>query len=443
VPQQDLQKKPSCYYCQSQEHLLDVCESFSSQTIEVKIEFLKYKGCCFGCLRRGHQKKDCRRKSNCSVCRKPHPTALHVDQQPEKPPEELGFSPNTVQSSFADVIGAGGSIGAGQECAMAIIPVKVKVNNGAKVVETYAFMDPGSSVTFCTETLIEQLGATGEKVKVTLNTMGSLHHMKSFVLSNLEVYGISNPESQVQLPKVYTKDWLPVSTAHVPTQKDIDVWPHLQNVKLKNISGKVELLIGNNVPDAYSPLEIKTGPSGSPHAVKSRLGWIVWNLMRPAKAVDGPLTVNHVDVLAVEKLEEIQKLAELYKQAVNRDFSENLSMEKKEHSQQDKLFLEKISSSTEMKNGHYQISLPLKHPSTKLPDNKGQALRRLKGIRMKMLRDVKYHEDYKKFVAVLLEKGYAEKVPEGEISRDDSRVWYIPHHAVYHPRKPGKIRVVQ
>ena len=39
----------------------------------------------------------------------------------------------------------------------------------------------------------------------------------------------------------------------------------------------------------------------------------------------------------------------------------------------------------------------------------------------------------------LMKKGYAEKstkeAPEG-------RTWYIPQHGVYHPSKPGKIKVV-
>lgn len=34
----------------------------------------------------------------------------------------------------------------------------------------------------------------------------------------------------------------------------------------------------------------------------------------------------------------------------------------------------------------------------------------------------------------------AEKVPQEEIKK--STAWYIPHHGVYHPQKPGKIRVV-
>lgn len=41
----------------------------------------------------------------------------------------------------------------------------------------------------------------------------------------------------------------------------------------------------------------------------------------------------------------------------------------------------------------------------------------------------------------LLVKGYAEKVPEEELDPGDGKLWYIPHHGVYHPTK-GKIRVV-
>ncbi len=41
----------------------------------------------------------------------------------------------------------------------------------------------------------------------------------------------------------------------------------------------------------------------------------------------------------------------------------------------------------------------------------------------------------------LLKKGYAEKVPDKQLYRRDGRLWYIPHHGIYHKRK-GKIRVV-
>ena len=37
---------------------------------------------------------------------------------------------------------------------------------------------------------------------------------------------------------------------------------------------------------------------------------------------------------------------------------------------------------------------------------------------------------------------HAEQVPEEELTRNDGKVWYIPHHGMYHPHKPEKVRVV-
>ena len=42
----------------------------------------------------------------------------------------------------------------------------------------------------------------------------------------------------------------------------------------------------------------------------------------------------------------------------------------------------------------------------------------------------------------IIYKGQAEKVLDNELHLDNGRVWYIPHHGVYHPQKPDKIRVV-
>jgi hypothetical protein len=42
----------------------------------------------------------------------------------------------------------------------------------------------------------------------------------------------------------------------------------------------------------------------------------------------------------------------------------------------------------------------------------------------------------------LIEKKYAKRVPEQELSTNDGHTWYIPHHGVYHPKKPTKMRVV-
>ena len=42
----------------------------------------------------------------------------------------------------------------------------------------------------------------------------------------------------------------------------------------------------------------------------------------------------------------------------------------------------------------------------------------------------------------MIDKGQAERVPDEELHLSNGRVWYIPHHGVYHPQKPDKIRIV-
>ncbi|KAJ8351035.1 hypothetical protein AAFF_G00159560 [Aldrovandia affinis] len=62
--------------------------------------------------------------------------------------------------------------GLGRNCMLAIVPVRVKVTKRNKSVLTYAFLDPGSSATFCTENLMKRLHAKGWKTEILLRTMG-------------------------------------------------------------------------------------------------------------------------------------------------------------------------------------------------------------------------------------------------------------------------------
>ncbi len=41
-----------------------------------------------------------------------------------------------------------------------------------------------------------------------------------------------------------------------------------------------------------------------------------------------------------------------------------------------------------------------------------------------------------------LKKKYAEPAPEVDHKSDENRTWYLPHHAVVHPKK-NKLRVVE
>ena len=49
------------------------------------------------------------------------------------------------------------------------------------------------------------------------------------------------------------------------------------------------------------------------------------------------------------------------------------------------------------------------------------------------------HEDYYTFMSIIFGKGYAAEVPTVAVVGE---TWYLPNFVVYHPRKPGNLRVV-
>ena len=93
-------------------------------------------------------------------------------------------------------------------------------------------------------------------------------------------------------------------------------------------------------------------------------------------------------------------------------------------------------------DGHYELPLPLKDKRMLLPKSKELALSRIKKLKGRLKHTATYQKNYQGFMSEDIEKGYAPRVPSEELSLDNGCIWYIPHHRVYHQKKPGKIRVV-
>lgn len=70
-------------------------------------------------------------------------------------------------------------------CSLAGGPVQVNMSMVNNTVLTYAFLDPGSSVTFCTEDLMDQLMANGKREKILVRMMGQEKTVTSFKISGM------------------------------------------------------------------------------------------------------------------------------------------------------------------------------------------------------------------------------------------------------------------
>ena len=53
-----------------------------------------------------------------------------------------------------------------------------------------------------------------------------------------------------------------------------------------------------------------------------------------------------------------------------------------------------------------------------------------------------YRAEYVNFMSEIIETGYAWKVNAEELLSQAGKVWFQPHHGVYHPNRSNNIRVV-
>ena len=431
-----------CIYCEGKSHSLQECKNIMKLPLKERYALLKSKGLCFSCLKSGHHKGVCQNKITCIHCKRYHPSILHLEprQNSDKPMNSSSESdhnsnsvatPSVAVSSSAAHMGAGDSI----KQALPIIPVRLKSKSSDKFVNTYAFLDSGSTATFCKEEIINSLHLEGKRTTLTLTTMGECRRENCFVISDLELSDL-NGENTINLPPIYTQPNLPVSKRDIVTNEDIQQWPHLNNIHVDEIDSDIGLLIGVNVPKAMEPWEVITSVNKGPFAVKTLFGWVINGPLDSRLENDTynslvNVTVNRIDV----------KLEEQMRYQFNHDFSEKVIDDVPEPSKEDKRFLQFVTNSVCFENGHYTVGLPFKSENVTMPNNRKQAEQRLTSLSRKLENDSEFHDSYKDFMDKIIAEGYAQKVPTEKLLQDDGRVWYLPHHGVFHPKK-RKLRVV-
>ena len=195
----------------------------------------------------------------------------------------------------------------------------------------------------------------------------------------------------------------------------------------------MELLIGQDVPEALEPCEVRSCRGKGPYAMKTKFGW----------TLNGPLGRHSCfEKRYVNFIRADEELGRIFQQFMNLEFSESVSDPTFALSRQGEKVLSIYEESARLLDGHYEIAIPWKLHPPGLPNNRPLAEHHLRLLGRRLGKDPELYSRYSAFMSDLLVKGYAKRVPEDRCSRDDGKVWYLPHHSVVHPRKPEKVRVV-
>lgn len=420
-----------CYCCSGTCTDLAACNKFKNMSLADRKKYVVKSKLCFNCLKRNHVFSKCRKEKLCTVsdCTSKHHPLLH-NWVPVR-------SDNAVTQPSVNCAAVNGSF---VKTCLGIVPVNVKGGNG-QICQTYALLDDGADKTLCDERLIKKLGVSSRPVTFQISTVSSTGNTTHGQEVDLCVSPVSGNGGDVQLNNVWTVKILPISTCSAATAEDIRGIPYLYDIQIPNAkSNEVMLLIGTDNPEAHVPLEVRTGCSHEPYAVRTRLGW----------AVRGPVARANIEQNRTEHRKEAvnihfgqssdvilqQQLERLW----NSDFNDVLQCEKESMSVEDKRALRVMESTLSHVDGHYEMGLPWRADDIKLPNNLALAHARLNQLKRKLSHDKILHEMYTKTVTDYIDKGYAKEVADKDTNC--KRIWYLPHHPVTNVNKPGKVRVV-
>ena len=425
----------SCWYCKNTSHILFDCKDFKQIPVEDRISFVKESKLCHKCLSSKHKTRECKRSKLCSVtgCKGLyHHTLLHkFATTKEHPPKTSSEDKAVVPVTCGFTKSESCSNSDNSHVYLCIVPVRVSF--GENVVSTYAFLDQGSTHSFCKRSLLQELKASGTRERLQLKTItGTTNNMDS-VSCNLVVSDLDS-DSSFSLSNVHSVENIPVQPNNVSVDAEVCKLPHLQDINLKSLPhASVNLLIGADVPELFCIYSARRGPRGTPCAIETPLGW---SLLGPSLS---PSQESNCTVNFIVKKDATEMVARMWET----EFEPGTSIFDDSFSKEDRLAHTLMQSEICTIDGHYQLPLLWKEPyKNQLPNNLPLAQRRLTSLKGRLQRDDNLRVKYAEVVESYLSKGYAREVQQAYLTESNDPIWYLPHHPVTNVHKPEKVRVV-
>ncbi|XP_068691203.1 uncharacterized protein [Montipora foliosa] len=431
-----------CLFC-GQRHKLDDCQDFCKKPFSERRDLFFRERLCMGCaISKSHQVKDCKERSKCKTCSGMHPTCLHKEQS----------QVDVVVSNCVTVCMLPDQ-GGGFDHTL-IVPVWVRpVGQPEKEILPYAVLDDHSNVSFVSQALCERFHLDGPSTELLLMTMQEQNaRVKTSKISGLEVLDYHR-ECVVKMPVAFSREVVSANRSQIPKPEVAREWEHLKSVADRltpyHPDAEISILIGNNCPKAIRPREIVAGGDDEPYALRTALGWgVIGRVCKSSNREDREEGVcNRVEVSEIPsgfafstKAKEIIDPEKVFR-VLETDFAET-SDKKKPYSVEDERFLRILENGVrKQSDGRYEMPLPLKSDNACLPNNRQLAVKRWNQLNARFKKNPKFFADYQTFMKDLTSQ-WAERVPADSLEVQDCKVNYVPHTGVYHPKKPGQIRVV-
>ncbi|XP_053685846.1 uncharacterized protein LOC128735386 [Sabethes cyaneus] len=411
-------RNKSCVVCNRDCHGLKNCVAFKALDIDSKWKAVKTHRLCSRCLM-PHARWPCKGEI-CGVngCPKRHHRSLHFE-----PPVESKYTGAVVsvhrQPSSSTLF--------------RILPVTLFGQNGQ--LNTYAFLDDGSSVTLVERSIADALGARGDVETLHLQWTGGINKK----ITGAEVVTMDIAEmggrKRFKLTDVYTVGNLGLPQQTLNFTELATRFDHLKNLPVKGFDSAVPgILIGLSNAHLLATLKLRQGRSDEPIATKTRIGWAICGSLRK------PIVHRQLHMNTEPSNAELHEYVKHFFDIESLGVAAAATVKGVEEQRAYKILAE---TTRRQENGKFETGLLWNHDYVEFPDSRPMAERRFKCLEKRLARNPALYDSVRQQIVDFKSKGYIHEATKEELDGYDlRRTWYLPIGVVVNEKKPGKIRVI-
>ena len=320
------------------------------------------------------------------------------------------------------------------ESSKGLLPIAtLGVSSDVTSLLTLVLCDSASTHSWVSSSLVNRLGLVGEPINLSISGFNSTTVVETQRVKFTVSSELNNSDFVFSLC-AYVKDNIRIGSELINIADLQNKYPQLAPIKPTHYTYEdVEVIIGQDYYHAVRPIEFILGDDkNSPCSVRLPIGWVISGPLPPS--VNSTSSCFKCVVEDSSLTDQIKSWYELKSYGAFEQVDAR--------SAADKHALSILNSETVHNGERYIVPMLWNDSNFSLPNNYYSSLAQFKTLERRLSKDPELRERYAETIREDIRKGYVVTVePHDPLKRSD-REWYLPHHPVVNPNKPGKVRRV-
>ena len=336
-----------------------------------------------------------------------------------------------------------------------------------KAIKAYVILDDQSNRSLARSSLFELFNIECKPYSYYLKTCSGVAETSGRRAEGVVVESLDG-KATIPLPPLIECNDILDNRSEIPTPNATRHHPHLvkvaEHIPEVDPTAEILLLLGRDIIRVHKVREQVNGPHNAPFAQRLDLGWVLVGEVCLGKAHKPTVNTFKTTVLdngqpsllepctnflhIKEKVHQEKEMRDRISET-SKSMEETLGQTVFSHTEHDNKLASSIEDGIFLKlmdrevyrneSNSWVAPLPFKHPRQRLSNNREQAVRRFASLQQSLKKKPEMQQQYVAFMGKILENDQAEVTP---VLEEDEECWYLPTFGVYHPQKPGQIRVV-